>query len=117
MSARSKRGTILSRCGNPETGELEFYEMTPEEAEKAISHILQTLERLPSTKPVQLKTVEGETKRGAHHARRFLAENPTQEEIQRVWEWTWDETDMGCGCSACLANIKAYQKVLRPHLG
>jgi hypothetical protein len=107
----------LSRRENPETGELEFYEMAPDEAEEAISRILQILERLPSTKPVKLKTIEGETKRGARNARRFLAENPTQEEIQSTWDWTWDEIDTGCGCSACLAYIKAYQKLLRPRLG
>lgn len=44
MSAKSKSGKVLSRRENPETGELEIYEMTPEEAEEAINHLLRALE-------------------------------------------------------------------------
>ncbi len=116
MSGKSKHGTVLSRHENPETGELEFYEMTSEEAEEAINHIIQIFEQLPPPKPVKPKTVEREARRGARIARRFLAGNPTQEELQRTWECSWDETDMGCGCAPCLAFEEAYREVLRRHL-
>jgi len=90
--------------------------MALDEQEEAILSLIESCGRSPPAKPARPKTIEGEARRGARNARRFLAENPMQDEIQRAWEWTWDETDMGCGCPACLAYVEAYQKVLRPRL-
>lgn len=55
IEAQQRPNAALSRRKNPETDELEFYEITPEESEEAINYILQTLEQLPSVKPGQSK--------------------------------------------------------------
>ncbi|MGJ4940627.1 hypothetical protein ACQR1W_08660 [Bradyrhizobium sp. HKCCYLS1011] len=112
MSAKSKRGKVTSCRKNPETGQLEFYEMTPED----IEDIFHALEQLPPAKAQEFKTVAGEAKRGTRHAQRFLAESPTQEDIQDKWDWTWDETDMNSDCPASLAYDEAYRRALRGSL-
>ena len=116
MSKKPKLGSVFSSRKNPETGKVEIYEIPPEEVEESFNRTFQTLEELPPTKSQRPKTTEGEARRGAHNARRFLAENPTQEENQSKWEWTWDEKNIGCGCPACLSYVEAYQKVLRRRL-
>ncbi len=112
MSTKSKRGRVTSCRKDPEIGQLEINEMTPEEVEE----LFQALKQLPPTKSQKFKTVVGEAKRGARHARQFLAENPTQEDIQRTWEWTWDETDVNYDSPASLAYDEAYRRVLRGRL-
>lgn len=111
MSARD-RCSVFGGRKNPKTGELEIYEMTPEEAKEAINRIIESLQ---GEKLVQPKTVDREAIRGARHARRFLAANPTQEEIERMWEWTWDETAVN-DAPQSRAYDEAYRKVLRRHL-
>jgi hypothetical protein len=116
MSAKSRRATLGGRK-NRKADVPGFSKMTLDEQEEAILQLIESWGRSPPAKLARPKSIEGEAKRGARNARRFLAENPTQDEIQRAWEWTCDETDMGCSCPACLAYVEAYQRVLHPRLG
>jgi hypothetical protein len=115
MSAKSGRATLGGRK-NRKADVPDFSKMTLDAQEEAILQLIESWGRSPPANLARPKSIEGEAKRGARNARRFLAENPTQDEIRRTWDWTWDDTDMGCGCPACLAYLEAYQKVLRPHL-
>jgi hypothetical protein len=114
MSAKSRRPE-LGGCGSRKAGIPDFSK-TMDEQEEAILQVMESGECSPPAKSARPKTIEGEARCGARNARRFLAENPTQDEIQRAREWTWDETDMGCGCRACLAHVEAYHRALRPRL-
>jgi hypothetical protein len=91
MSEKPRRAVLSSRI-NPRTGEREFYEMTPEEAEAAIR---QFIKNLPEPKPVKPEDIDAEAERGANNARLILASNPTQERIQEEYEWTFEDAALG----------------------
>jgi len=50
------------------------------------------------------------------NARKFLARNPTQDDIQEAYEWTFEDAALGDDSPQSLAYDEAYRKVLRPHL-
>jgi len=59
------------------------------------------------------RTVESEARRGAHNARAFLVKNPTQANIWRAIQWSYDEYDDD---PASRAYDRAWRAVLEPHL-
>ena len=61
-------------------------------------------------------SVEGEARRGAHNARAFLATNPTQANIWRAIQWTYDEEVFGDDDHASIAYDHAWRATLLPHL-
>ena len=112
MSEKPRRSVLSSRI-DPKTGEREFYEMTQEEAERAIRRFI---DNLPHPKPTTPEDIEKAAKRGADNARRFLAGNPTQDEIQQAYEWSFEDASYGDDSPTSLAYDEAFREVLRPHL-
>jgi hypothetical protein len=67
--------------------------MTADQREQGLLQSLDSLSRLPRAKrkPIDPEDIERAARRGARKARRFLAENPTQESIQASWDmYSWE---------------------------
>lgn len=111
MSKQNKRPVLGGRY-NEKTGELEFYEMTDEEAVESIQRFI---DNLPKAKPITPEMLEAEAARGSESACKFLAGNPSQEEIQEYCQWMIDEEQLVDG-KLFSAYGRAFREVLRPHL-
>jgi hypothetical protein len=82
MSAKSHSPTLGGRKRR-KADVPDFSKMTLDDQEEAILQI-ESWGRSPPANLARPKSIEGEAKRGARNARRFLAENPTQSEIRRT---------------------------------
>lgn len=114
MSLKQKRSVLGSRK-NLQTGDLEFYEMTPEELEKS----LEWLRNLPPARPPESEDpeeIELQSRRGESYGWQFLADLPSQQRLYYVFESSWDETMFDPGDLPGLAHEKGFRKVLRTRL-
>ena len=117
MSAKSRRPSRSGRK-NPKAAELSWSEMTAGQREQELLLSLDSLSRLPPAKPKRIvpEDIERAARRGARKARRFLAENPTQESIQAAWDmYSW-ELDSLDDSPVSFAYHAAYLKTLEPRV-
>ena len=114
MSLKPKRPVLGSRK-NPETGELEFYEMTPEELEQSLEW-LRNLPPAPPPEPEDPEEIEFQSRRDESHGWQFLAELPSPERLYYAYESSRDETMFDPGGLPGLAYEKEFRKVLRTRL-
>lgn len=115
MSGKFRRPAPGGRKSQ-KVGTSHFSKMTADEREEELSQFIESLGRSSPAKPVRPRTVEGEARRGARKARRLLAKNPTQEEIQAAWDIHSYEMELFDDDPADLAYHEAYLKVLLPRV-
>lgn len=110
MSKKPHRAVLSSRI-NSETGEREFFEISQEEADAAIKRFLDSL---PPAKPITPEEIEEAAKRGADNARKFLACNPTQDDIQEAYEWTFEDARSVTTAPKALLTMKPIERYCAP---
>lgn len=114
MSAKSRRPSRGCRK-NQKPAKLDWSEMTMDQREQELLRYLEYLSRQPRTKchPLDTENIKRAARRGARKAREFLAENPTQEDIQAIWDMHECEMHMLDDSPADFAYHAAYLKTLK----
>lgn len=118
MSAKSRRLSRSGRRENRKTAELSWSEMTADQREQELLQWLDSLSRLPPSKPKRIVpgNIDRAARRGARKARRFLAGNPTQESIQASWDiYSWELHSFD-DSPVSFAYHAAYLQTLRPRV-